>query len=48
MVKKIWIDCDSGHDDALAILTALAHPEKLKLLGVSTIGGNESLDKVWN
>ncbi|QIL50622.1 nucleoside hydrolase [Weissella coleopterorum] len=48
MVKKIWIDCDPGHDDALAILTALAYPEKLKLLGVSTIGGNESLDKVTN
>lgn len=45
-MKKLWIDCDPGHDDALAILTALAHPKKLEIIGISTIGGNQTLEKV--
>lgn len=45
-MKNILIDCDPGHDDALAILTALANPDKLSILGITTIGGNQTLDKV--
>lgn len=45
-MKNILIDCDPGHDDALAILTALANPEKLSILGITTIGGNQTLEKV--
>ena len=45
-MKHILIDCDPGHDDALAILTAYAHPEELDILGITTVGGNQTLDKV--
>ncbi|MEI3604516.1 nucleoside hydrolase [Pseudogracilibacillus sp. SE30717A] len=45
-MKHIIIDCDPGHDDALAILTAIAHAEKLRILGITTIGGNQTLEKV--
>ncbi|KAF1299385.1 pyrimidine-specific ribonucleoside hydrolase RihA [Enterococcus sp. JM4C] len=45
-MKKILIDCDPGHDDALALMVALAHPEELELLGVTTIGGNQTLSRV--
>ncbi len=45
MAKKIILDCDPGHDDAVAILLALGNPE-IELLGVTTVGGNQSLDKV--
>lgn len=45
-MRQILIDCDPGHDDALAIMTALAHPKELELLGVTTIGGNQTLQKV--
>lgn len=40
----IIIDCDPGHDDAIAILLALASPE-VNLLGVTTVAGNQTLDK---
>jgi pyrimidine-specific ribonucleoside hydrolase len=38
----VVIDCDPGHDDALAITLALARPE-LRVLGITTVGGNASL-----
>ncbi len=37
------LDCDPGHDDALAIIVALARPE-LDLLAVTTVAGNAGLD----
>lgn len=41
--KKILIDCDPGIDDALAI--TLAHGcDALDLVGLTTVGGNVSLD----
>lgn len=39
------LDCDPGHDDAIAILLALGSP-RVDLLGITTVGGNHSLDKV--
>ena len=38
------IDCDPGHDDAMAIMLALASPE-VELLGITTVAGNQTLDK---
>jgi len=40
----ILLDCDPGHDDAIALLLALAAPE-LELLGVTTVAGNQTLEK---
>src|SRR6201986_5469065 len=43
-VKPIIIDCDPGHDDAAALLLALASDE-VQLLGVTTVPGNQTLAK---
>jgi len=40
----IVVDCDPGHDDAIAILLALASPE-VELRGVTTVAGNQTLEK---
>lgn len=45
-MRNIIIDCDPGHDDALAIMTASAYNDMLKTLAVTTVGGNQTLDKV--
>ncbi len=44
-VKKIILDCDPGHDDAVALLLAHGNPE-IELLAVTTVVGNQTLPKV--
>jgi purine nucleosidase len=44
MAIPVIIDCDPGHDDALALLLAAGEP-RLRLLGVTTVAGNQTLDK---
>ena len=39
---KIVLDCDPGHDDAVAIVVAAAHTE---LLGITTVAGNAPLER---
>ena len=39
----VVLDCDPGHDDALAILLAIARPE-LELMAVTTVAGNAPLE----
>lgn len=43
MKNKIVIDCDPGHDDAVAILYAARH---MDLLGLTTVHGNNTVDNV--
>jgi inosine-uridine nucleoside N-ribohydrolase len=55
--KNVWLDCDpgtrvfarrftlrTGHDDALAIILCAFSPQ-LRLLGISTVAGNQTVDK---
>lgn len=42
--KKIIIDCDPGHDDAVALLLAFCS-SKIKLLGISVSSGNQTIEK---
>ena len=44
----VWMDCDTGMDDAVAIMLAHALSE-INLIAVSTVCGNAELDKTyWN
>jgi inosine-uridine nucleoside N-ribohydrolase len=44
VTTPLILDCDPGHDDAIALLLALASPE-LELVGVTTTHGNQTLEK---
>jgi inosine-uridine nucleoside N-ribohydrolase len=43
-MSRIILDCDPGHDDAIALLLALAS-EEVELLGVTTVSGNQSVEQ---
>ena len=43
MTAKIIIDTDPGQDDAVAILLALASPDEITVLGITTVAGNVPL-----
>jgi purine nucleosidase len=45
MPRKIILDCDPGHDDAVALLLAHGNPD-IDLVGVTTVVGNQTIDKV--
>ena len=47
MTKKIILDCDPGHDDALALTMAVASP-KIDVLAVTTSAGNQTPDRTLN
>ncbi|QDF66223.1 pyrimidine-specific ribonucleoside hydrolase RihA [Shewanella sp. SNU WT4] len=47
MSLPIILDCDPGHDDAIAMIMALAHPQ-LKVLAVTTSAGNQTQAKTLN
>lgn len=49
MDKKIKtiLDCDVGHDDAIALMLGAAHPE-IDLLGICAVAGNQVLEKTLN
>ena len=41
-MKKIILDCDPGHDDAVAIMLATAHND-IEILGITCVAGNATL-----
>jgi purine nucleosidase len=44
MPRKIILDCDPGHDDAVALVLAHGNPD-IELVGVTTVMGNATLDR---
>jgi uridine nucleosidase len=48
LIKKsaVWMDCDPGHDDAIALLLCANHPS-IRMIGVTACSGNQSVDKTF-
>lgn len=44
MATRVLLDCDPGHDDAIALLLALAN-DGVDLEAVTTVAGNQTLEK---
>ena len=42
MAVPVIVDCDPGHDDAIALVVAARHTE---LLGVTTVAGNAPIER---
>lgn len=42
--RQLIIDCDPGQDDAVMLLLALACPDELDILGITTVAGNVPLN----
>ncbi|HJP72957.1 MAG TPA: nucleoside hydrolase [Pseudonocardiaceae bacterium] len=45
MPKRIILDCDPGHDDAIAMILAHGSPE-IELAAITTVAGNQTIDNV--
>jgi len=46
-MRNIILDCDPGHDDAIAIMLAGKSP-KINLLGITVVAGNQTIEKTAN
>lgn len=46
--RNIIIDCDPGIDDIVALCFAVANEDKLNLLGITTVAGNQTIENVTN
>jgi inosine-uridine nucleoside N-ribohydrolase len=44
--RPVLLDCDPGHDDAIAILLAAGRRDAVDLRAITTVAGNAELDKV--
>ncbi|MFW6329609.1 MAG: nucleoside hydrolase [Alkalispirochaetaceae bacterium] len=47
MATPVFIDCDPGHDDMMAIMLAASHPD-LEVIGITTVAGNQTGAKTYN
>ena len=45
-IKRVWIDTDTGVDDAFALITAFKLPD-IEIVGISTVNGNVELEKTY-
>ena len=44
--RNIIIDCDPGIDDIIALSFATANEDKFNILGITTVAGNQTIEKV--
>lgn len=42
---RLILDCDPGIDDSISLMTALASPEDVEVLAITTVGGNVGINR---
>ena len=47
MAKQVWIDCDPGLDDAIALMVLASRPDAFSLRGITTAAGNQTGEKTF-
>ena len=47
MAKPVWIDCDPGLDDAIALMVLASRTDRFQLQGITTVAGNQTADKTF-
>ena len=45
-VTPVFMDCDPGHDDAIALLL-LCNDPSIRVIGVTAVAGNQTVDKTY-
>ena len=45
--RPVFLDCDPGLDDAIALMVLASHPEQVYLKGITTVAGNQSGEKTF-
>ena len=45
MGRKIILDCDPGHDDAIAMILAASRISNLQIEAITTVAGNVEVEK---
>lgn len=48
IARPVILDCDPGHDDAIAMLMAFAARDQLDVLAITVVAGNQLLEKTVN
>ncbi|MGI5897281.1 MAG: nucleoside hydrolase [Oscillospiraceae bacterium] len=48
MAKRVFIDCDPGLDDAIALMVLASRADVFRLEGITTVAGNQTIDKTFH
>ena len=46
--KPVFIDCDPGLDDAIALMVLAARNDLFSLRGITAVAGNQTIDKTFH
>ncbi len=47
-MRKIILDCDPGHDDAIALMLLATFSDKFNIVGLTSVSGNQTIEKTTN
>ncbi|PWL71267.1 MAG: pyrimidine-specific ribonucleoside hydrolase RihA [Clostridiales bacterium] len=48
MAKRVFIDCDPGLDDAIALMALASRTDVFQLEGITAVAGNQTIDRTFH